>query len=108
MEWLEAARLLASWTLMSAGGLFILIGAVGMLRFPDFWSRLHAAGIIETLGAGLLILGLILQAGLTAPSGKLLLIGIFLLVTIPTATHALANAAFSAGVRPAKQNGEDL
>ena len=53
-----------SWAAIVAGGLLLIIGAVGILRFPDVYARMHAAGIIDTLGAGLLLLGLAFQAGL--------------------------------------------
>ena len=56
------------------GVFFIVVGNVGMLRMPDFYTRMHAAGIIDTLGAGLILLGLMLQAGWTLITVKLLLI----------------------------------
>ena len=86
--------------LLGAGILFTAAGAIGMLRFPDFYTRLHAAGVAETLGMGTILAGLALHA---APSGaliRLVLIGLFLLVTAPIASHALAGAARHAGLRP--------
>ena len=78
------------------GGMFFMIdGGIGMLRLPDFYTRLHAASIVDTLGAGLILLGLMLQAGWTLISAKLLLILLFLWFTSPTATHALVRAALS-------------
>ncbi|MBE2294363.1 MAG: monovalent cation/H(+) antiporter subunit G [Phycisphaerales bacterium] len=77
------------------GMFFMIVGGIGMLRLPDFYTRLHAAGIIDTLGAGLILLGLMLQAGWTLISVKLLLILLFLWFTSPTATHALVRAALS-------------
>jgi len=91
---------IASGISFAVGGAFLLIGALGMIRLPDVWARVHAAGIIDTIGAELIVFGMILQAGLTQTSLKLLLIGLFLFVTSPTATHAVANAAFTAGLRP--------
>ena len=83
------------------GGLiFILAGALGVLRLPDFYTRLHAAGVTDTLGAELILLGLILQSGFTQTSLKLLIIGFLLTLTSPTATHAIASAAWSAKVEP--------
>lgn len=84
--WLSAACLLT-------GGLFGILGGIGLIRFPDFYSRLHAAGITDTLCALLIIVGLLIQAGLALVSVKLLLILLFLLFTAPTASHALARAA---------------
>jgi len=89
-----------SWLLLSTGGVFCMIGALGLLRMPDFYTRMHAASVIDTLGAGLLLLGMILQAGLTLASVKLLFIGVLLFFTSPTATHALARAARLRGVEP--------
>jgi multicomponent Na+:H+ antiporter subunit G len=90
----------ASWGCLIAGALLSIIGGIGIHRFPDFYSRLHAAGTTDTLCAALILLGLGLQAGLTLASLKLLLIFAFLLFTSPTATHALANAALHGGLKP--------
>jgi multicomponent Na+:H+ antiporter subunit G len=80
------------------GGIFGILGGVGLLRFPDFYSRLHAAGVTDTLSALLIVLGLALQSGISLLTLKLLLILLFLLFTTPTASHALAQAALTAGV----------
>jgi len=84
---------LLGWLALLGGVAFALIGSVGLMRMPDFYTRLHAAGITDTLGAGLILLGLMLQAGFTLVSVKLLLILIFLWFTSPIATHALSRAA---------------
>ena len=97
---MEAFRDILSWVLLASGGAFCMIGALGLLRMPDFYTRMHAASVIETLGAGLLLLGMMLQAGLTLISVKLLIIGVLLFFTSPTATHALARAAHLRGVEP--------
>jgi multicomponent Na+:H+ antiporter subunit G len=89
-----------SWALLLAGGLFGVLGGLGLLRFPDFYTRLHAAGVTDTLCAMLIIAGLVLQAGLGLLSLKLVLILLFLLFTAPTATHALARAAMVDGLQP--------
>ena len=83
-----------------AGGLLSLVGSVGLLRLPDFYTRIHAAGITDTLGAGLVILGLAMQAGLSLAAGKLVLLLALLLFTSPSATHALAKAARLGRLRP--------
>ncbi len=85
-----------SWGLILSGCGFLLIGAIGVLRMPEFYTRLHAAGLTDTLGAGLLLGGLLLQAGLNLTGLKLVLIILFLLMTSPIATHALINAAYTA------------
>jgi multicomponent Na+:H+ antiporter subunit G len=89
-----------SWVCLVAGLAFALIAAIGMLRFPDVFSRSHAAGIADTVGAGLILLGLGLQAPSWLVAVKLLLIFAFIVFTTPTATHALARAALSGGLKP--------
>ncbi|HHW78917.1 MAG TPA: monovalent cation/H(+) antiporter subunit G [Xanthomonadaceae bacterium] len=84
---------LFSWLMLLGGVAFSLIGGVGLLRMPDFYTRLHAASVTDTLGAGLILLGLMVQAGWTLVSVKLLLILVFMWFTGPIATHALARAA---------------
>lgn len=91
------AQALAS-VLMGAGGVFCIVGAVGMLRMPDFFTRMHAASVIETLGAGLVIAGLVVLGGFTLESAKLLALLLLIFFTSPTATHALARAAHERGV----------
>lgn len=98
---------IASWAMLGLGGLVLLIGAFGMIRLPDVWSRIHAAGMIDTLGAGLMIGGMMLQAGLTLATLKLALIGLFLFIAGPTATHAIANAAWVAGIKPARMEKDE-
>ena len=84
-----------------AGGIVsMLIGGYGLLKLPDLFARKHAAGMVDTLGLGLIILGLVFQAGFSLISFKLLLIVVFVLYTGPAVTHALAQAALSAGVKP--------
>jgi|TARA_B110000977_G_C10854229_1_gene407042 multicomponent Na+:H+ antiporter subunit G len=90
---------IASWILMSLGGVFVFIGGLGALRMPDLYTRMHAAGITDSIAPILIIPGLMLQAGLTLASVKLLAILVFLLLTGPTASNALASAALLAGNR---------
>lgn len=90
---LEAALTLLSAALLLIGGVFGVLGGLGLLRFPDFYSRLHAAGVTETSCAVLIVLGLALQSGWSLLTLKLMLILLFLLFTAPTASHALARAA---------------
>jgi multicomponent Na+:H+ antiporter subunit G len=89
-----------SWILLSAGGAFVLIGGVGILRMPTIYTRMHAASVTDTMGTLLILLGIMLQAGLTLATVKLAAIVMFLLLTGPTASYALANAAMLSGVRP--------
>ena len=84
--------------LVSLGVLFLFLGAVGLLRFPDFYTRLHAAGKCDTLGSLLIVLGLALYGGLTLSSGKIIAVAVFIFLTSPTATHAILRAAFKNNV----------
>ena len=92
--------LILSIICIATGLLFVLGGTLGVLRLPDFFTRLHAAGITDTLGAELILLGLIIQEGFTLLSLKFLFVSIILLLTSPAATHAVANAAYQAGLKP--------
>lgn len=91
---------IASWALLLAGGAAMIISAVGINRMPDVYTRLHAASVADTLGAGLLLTGLMLQAGLSLVTAKLVIILAILFFTSPVAGHAVARAALTAGVRP--------
>lgn len=84
---------IAAIVLISLGVLFLLLGAVGVLRFPDFYTRMHAAGKCDTLGSMLVVLGLALYGGVTFASAKIIAIAAFIFLTSPTATHAIARAA---------------
>ena len=87
--------------ILVVGGLFFLtVSAVGLLRFPDFYSRLHAVGKSETLGAILLLAGLAIYNGWELSTIKILLILVFVLIASPTATHAISQAALHSGLQP--------
>ncbi|WP_457650994.1 monovalent cation/H(+) antiporter subunit G [Profundibacter sp.] len=105
MSALEIIINLLSWFFIVSGSVFVVIGAVGTIRFPDFWSRLHAASITDSAGMILLVIGMCLQAGPTLVTVKLLIIGVFLFITGPTSTHAVANAALVTGLRPPEAEG---
>lgn len=89
------------------GLLFILLGVVGILRLPDFYTRLHAMGKCDTLGVALVLIALALYTGLTLSSAKLLLIAVFIGIANPTATHALGRAAIKAGLTPWTREEDD-
>lgn len=91
---------LASWILVVAGGAFCVVGAVGILRMPDFYTRVHAASVADVVGSFALLAGLALQAGLTLVTVKLGIIALLVFFTSPAATHALVKAALERGVRP--------
>jgi len=89
-----------SWIFLLGGAIFLLVGAVGALRFPDFYTRLHAVSVCDTMGAGLVLVGLMLQGGLSLVTVKLLLMFYFMIFTGPTAVHALAEAAMQSKLKP--------
>ena len=91
-----------SWVSISAGLFFMIVGSVGVLRMPDVFTRLHAAGMTDTMGAGCLLLGMCFQAGLGLLTLRLLFVFAFLLSTGPIGTHALARAALASKLDPVR------
>lgn len=85
---------------LAGGGFFCIVGGIGLLRMPDFYTRVHAASLTETLGAGLILLGLMLHEGFTLVTVKLLMIGLLIFFASPTASHALTRAALIRGLKP--------
>ena len=91
----------------AVGLFFLFVGSIGLLRFPDFYTRLHATGKCDTLGAGLIILGsiahhLFYYPGTVLVTVKLLFLILFISIANPTATHAIMRAAYKTGVVPWK------
>ena len=82
-----------SWAAMLAGSFVLLVTGLGVLTLPEYYSRTHAASITDTLGAVLILLGLVFQAGFTLVTAKLLLVLVFLVITGPPAAHALVKTA---------------
>ena len=89
-----------SLILLVAGGLFCVVGGLGLIRLPDFYTRTHAGGLTDTLGAALILVGLMLQTQDLLIIMKLMFILLFLFFTSPTSAHALARAAFTHGLKP--------
>lgn len=89
-----------SWIMLAAGGAFVFIGGLGALRMPNLYTRMHAASLTDTMAAVLIIGGIMLQAGATLATIKLAAILLFLLLTGPTASNALASAAILSGLQP--------
>lgn len=85
---------------VTLGIVFMLMGSIGILRLPDFYSRTHAVSKSDTLGVFFVIIGLIVYEGFTLSSGKLFLIVLFIALSNPIGTHALARAAFKKGLKP--------
>lgn len=91
------AEIILPWIgniLILLGAFFALTGAVGLLRMPDLFTRLHPAGVTDSLAIPCILIGLMFHAALLLTIGKLLLLMLFLLLTSPTACHALAKAAY--------------
>ena len=82
------------------GAVFTLVAALGILRFPDLYSRTHAASKAGTLGSGLLLLALAVYAGDLGVATRALAAFVFLLLTAPIAAHLLARAAYFVGHKP--------
>ena len=97
---LTGARDIVAGILLGLGLLLTLIGALGVIRLPDFYTRLHAAGVTDTGGALLILFGLAVLSGWSFASLKLLLIAVFLLLTTPVITHLLAQSAHAGGREP--------
>lgn len=90
----------ASWVLILAGSIFVVVGAIGLLRMPDLFTRMHAGSVSETLGAGLLLFGMMLQTELGLVTFKLVFILLLFIFTAPVVTHALAQAALHENIEP--------
>lgn len=88
------------WFFVASGSVFLIIGGIGILRFPDFYSRIHPAGITDTMGAWLLIIGLMFASDSWLVTIKLVMLLLFLATTSPLASHALAKAAYMRGLKP--------
>jgi len=86
--------------LVLVGGFFMIVGAVGLWRMPDVFTRMHASSVSDTLGAALILLGLMVIAGVSLVTVKLIFLALFFGLMSPVATHAVARAALHAGVRP--------
>ncbi|WP_375203774.1 monovalent cation/H(+) antiporter subunit G [Hyphococcus sp.] len=97
---IELARMILSWACFLFGGLAVVSGALGIVRFPDFYTRLHAAGVTDTGGAEMILLGMLLQSPTWIVAVKLFFIGAFMFFTSPVATHAIAHSAWMVGLKP--------
>lgn len=94
-----------SWACLIGGSVFCIIGGIGLIRFPDFYTRMHGGGITDTLGAGLILIGLMFQGGGVLVTIKLVMILLIALLASPTATHAVAKAAYKSGLKPVLEDG---
>ncbi len=97
-----------AWAFLVSGSFFVVTGGIGMIRLPDVYARMHAAGLTDTLGAALILAGLMIQAGVSLVAVKLAFIGVFLFFTGPTSTYALANACLGGGIKPLSVDGAPI
>jgi len=89
-----------SWACLFSGAFFIFTSAVGILRMPDFFTRLHPAGMTDSLGLPLILIGLLFQSDFGLISLKILILIIFAVTTSATSCHALAKAALVSDIKP--------
>lgn len=89
-----------SWIFLLAGSFFAVVGGIGVIRMPDVFTRMHASGVTDTMGAGLILTGLMFQGGFTLVTVKLILILGFLWFSSPVSTYALARATLASGQEP--------
>lgn len=101
LQWISGALLLG-------GGVFCLATGLGLLRMPDVYTRMHAASVLDTLGAGFMLLGLMVLAGWTLVTAKLIILALLIFFAGPAVSHALAKAAREAGVQPILSEGASL
>ncbi|MCP4382627.1 MAG: monovalent cation/H(+) antiporter subunit G [Hyphomicrobiales bacterium] len=94
--------------LVVIGAVLMAIGALGLVRMPDVFTRMHAASVTDTLGVALVLIGLVFFAGWSLVSVKLILLTLFIALTSPTATHAVARAALHAGIKPRDHSDETI
>ena len=108
---MSAVLEILSWICLVAGSIFCVIGGVGILRMPDFYTRTHAASITDTMGAGLVLAGLFFQGvdlmfteeltwvpDMWLVPAKIVFLALFIMLTSPTAGHALVKAAYAHGL----------
>ena len=104
---LDIVRTMIAWALIGSGGFFIIVSAIGINRMPDIFTRLHAVSVGDTFGAALMLVGMMVVAGFSLVTVKLLLLMAFLLFIGPVATHAIARAALQAGEKPLLDGADD-
>ncbi len=86
------------------GSFLCISGGIGLLRFPDFYTRMHAVGVTDTLGAGMILVGLMILSTDLLVFAKLVMVLLFTLLIGPTTSHVLAKAAFHNGLLPKDSN----
>lgn len=101
-----------AWVLMFIGCVFVVAGGVGLIRLPDLYTRVHAAGVMDTGASIFMVLSMtlisLIQYQNPLIAGKLLLILFFTLFTTPTASHTLTKTALLSGLVPKDENGNPI
>lgn len=97
---MDTALHILSWVLLAGGGFFCVVGAIGIIQMPDAFTRLHAASVIDTLGVGMIITGLMVESGLTLTTARLGIILLLVFFTSPVAGHAIARSMRHRNVEP--------
>jgi multicomponent Na+:H+ antiporter subunit G len=100
-------QLMASIPFLLGGFFFFLAATVGLLRFPDFFCRLHATGKGDTLAVLLSLIGLSIYEGFSFASLKIIFIAVFMFLAQPTSTHAISRAALRCGLEPWTKESEE-
>lgn len=100
MEICNWVAVLVGSAALLAGAFFSVVGAWGIVKLPEFYSRLHSGGVTDTAGAGLILFGLTVETGWNLASAKLVMILFFFIMTSPSACHALAKSALNSGLQP--------
>ena len=104
VDWLlNMAGVASDWLAVGCiaiGGVLLIIGGLGIVRLPDVYARIHAAGVIDTGGAGLILLGLMFHSGWSLVTVKLIFIGIFMFITSPISGHAITQVAYRSNIKP--------
>lgn len=97
---METVLHILTWVLLAGGGFFCIVGAIGINRMPDAFTRLHSASVIDTLGVGMIIGGLMIESGLTLVTARLAIILALVFFTSPVAGHAIARSMRHRNVEP--------
>jgi len=105
---MDLAITIVSGACLLVGSAFAMVGGLGLLRLPDFFTRIHGAGITDTMGAGLILIGLLFQAGPSLIGVKVVMILLLLWITGPASTHALAKSAITSGLEPHLEETEEV
>ncbi|MFP4281293.1 MAG: monovalent cation/H(+) antiporter subunit G [Verrucomicrobiota bacterium] len=97
---MSAFLAILGYGIIAVGLLFMLLGSIGIIRLPDFFTRTHAASKVDTVGISIVLLGIAVHEGFTLESAKVLVAAAFIMMSNPVAAHALGRAALLSGLKP--------